>query len=339
MKQFTSVYDLQEPSLGGNLREAINAMVSKALAYKADPFKDRKLGADKRIGLLFLNPSLRTRLSTQVAASNLGMEAIVFNVDKEGWALEFEEGAIMSGNKVEHIKDAAPILGSYFDILCIRTFPSLKNREDDYSELYITQFIKYCGVPVISLESATLHPLQSLTDVVTITEVLNRQPSTVDRRPKIVLTWAPHVKALPQCVANSFAQWINAWGEADFVITHPEDYELSEEFTKGATITNNQDEALKNADFVYVKNWSTFKDYGKIYENDPDWMLTEDKLKLTNNAKIMHCLPVRRNVELSDEILDGPNSIITQQAGNRVWAAQAVISEILNPHPLKGSNE
>src|SRR5690349_8439407 len=200
MKNFISVHDVAN----------INALVAKALAYKSAPLSDKKLGADKRIGLLFLNPSLRTRLSTQVAASNLGMEAIVFNVDKEGWALEFEEGAIMSGNKVEHIKDAAPILGSYFDILCIRTFPSLKNREDDYSELYITQFIKYCGVPVISLESATLHPLQSLTDVVTITEVLNRQPSTVDRRPKIVLTWAPHVKALPQCVANSFAQWINA---------------------------------------------------------------------------------------------------------------------------------
>jgi N-succinyl-L-ornithine transcarbamylase len=330
MKQFTSVYDLQVPSLGGNLKDAINAMVSKALAYKADPFKDRKLGADKRIGLLFLNPSLRTRLSTQVAASNLGMEAVVFNVDKEGWALEFEEGAIMSGNKVEHIKDAAPILGSYFDILCIRTFPSLKNREDDYSELYITQFIKYCGVPVISLESATLHPLQSLTDVVTITEVLKNSKFEIrNSKPKIVLTWAPHVKALPQCVANSFAQWINAWDEADFVITHPEDYELSEQFTKGATVTHNQDEALKDADFVYVKNWSTYKDYGKIYENDPDWMLTEEKLKLTNDAKVMHCLPVRRNVELSDEVLDGSNSIITQQAGNRVWAAQAVISEIL----------
>src|SRR5690242_9644140 len=325
MKQFTSVYDLQEPSLGGNLREAINAMVSKALAYKADPFKDRKLGADKRIGLLFLNPSLRTRLSTQVAASNLGMEAIVFNVDKEGWALEFEEGAIMSGNTVEHIKDAAPVLGSYFDILCIRTFPSLKNREDDYSELYITQFIKYCGVPVISLESATLHPLQSLTDVITITE--NWKLKTENSKPKIVLTWAPHVKPLPQCVANSFSQWINAWDEADFVITHPEDYELKEEFTKGATITHNQDEALKNADFVYVKNWSTYNDYGKIYENDPEWMLTEDKLSITNNAKVMHCLPVRRNVELSDEVLDSANSVITQQAANRVWAAQTVISE------------
>lgn len=317
MKQFISVHDVSN----------INALVEKALMYKADPFKDRTLGADKRIGLLFLNPSLRTRLSTQVAAGNLGMEAIVFNVDKEGWALEFEEGAIMSGNTVEHIKDAAPVLGSYFDILCIRTFPSLKNKEDDYSELYISQFIKYCGVPVISLESSTLHPLQSLTDIVTIEEI--RRQSTVNRRLKIVLTWAPHVKALPQCVANSFAQWINAWGEADFVITHPEDYELNEAFTKGATITTNQDEALKDADFVYVKNWSTFNDYGKIYENDPAWMLTEEKLKLTNNAKVMHCLPVRRNVELSDEVLDSANSIVTQQAGNRVWAAQAVIAEIL----------
>jgi N-succinyl-L-ornithine transcarbamylase len=318
MKQFISVHD------AGN----INALVEKALTYKANPLQDKMLGAGKRIGLLFLNPSLRTRLSTQVAAANLGMDAIVFNVDKEGWALEFEEGAIMSGNTVEHIKDAAPVLGSYFDILCIRTFPSLKNREDDYSELYINQFIKYCGVPVISLESATLHPLQSLTDVITITESMKNLKSGI-RKPKIVLTWAPHVKSLPQCVANSFAQWINAWGEADFVITHPEDYELKEEFTKGATITHNQDEALKNADFVYVKNWSTYKDYGKIYENDPDWMLTEEKLQLTNNAKLMHCLPVRRNIELSDEVLDSANSIVTQQAANRVWAAQAVISEIL----------
>ena len=327
MKQFISVEDVSN----------INALAEKALMYKANPFKDKTLGANKRIGLLFLNPSLRTRLSTQVAAANLGMDAIVFNVDKEGWALEFEEGAIMSGSSVEHIKDAAPILGSYFDILCIRTFPSLKNREDDYSELYISQFIKYCGVPVISLESATLHPLQSLTDIVTIKEVLAGY-TTIKRKPKIVLTWAPHVKALPQCVANSFAQWINAWGEAEFVITHPEDYELSEAFTKGATITNDQNAALKDADFVYVKNWSTFKDYGKIYENDPGWMLTDAKLQLTNNAKVMHCLPVRRNVELSDEILDGSNSIVTQQAGNRVWAAQAVISEILSPQPLKGSS-
>jgi N-succinyl-L-ornithine transcarbamylase len=319
MKQFVSVHDVTN----------INALVKKALMYKANPFADRNLGADKRIGLLFLNPSLRTRLSTQVAARNLGMEAIVFNVDKEGWALEFEEGAIMSGNTVEHIKDAAPILGQYFDILCIRTFPSLKNKEDDYSEMFINQFIKYAGVPVVSLESATLHPLQSLTDIVTITESLNGNPVTGNRKPKIVLTWAPHIKPLPQCVANSFAQWVNAWGEAEFVITHPQDYELSEQFTKGAQITHDQDAALKDADFIYVKNWSTFTDYGKVYENDPEWMLTEEKLKSTHNAKVMHCLPVRRNVELSDEILDGPNSLVTQQAGNRVWAAQAVLSEIL----------
>ncbi|MBS1639076.1 MAG: acetylornithine carbamoyltransferase [Bacteroidetes bacterium] len=317
MKQFISVNDVNN----------INSLVAKALAYKANPFADKHLGAGKRIGLLFLNPSLRTRLSTQVAASNLGMEAIVFNVDKEGWALEFEEGAIMSGNTVEHIKDAAPILGKYFDVLAIRTFPSLKNKEDDYSELYIHQFIKYAGVPVVSLESATLHPLQSLTDIITIQE--DRKLLTINDRPKIVLTWAPHVKPLPQCVANSFSQWINTWKEADFVITHPQDYELDERFTKGAIIMHNQDEALKNADYVYVKNWSTFNDYGKVYENDPSWMLTNEKLQITNNAKVMHCLPVRRNVELSDEILDSANSLVTQQASNRVWAAQAVLSEIL----------
>jgi len=308
----------------------INGMVVKALNYKANPFLDRGLGADKRVGLLFLNPSLRTRLSTQLAATNLGMETIVFNVDKEGWALEFEEGAIMSGTTVEHVKDAAPILGQYFDLLCIRTFPSLKNREDDYSELVINSFVQYAGIPIVSMESATLHPLQSLTDIITIQENLNKFPLVEKRKPKVVLTWAPHVKPLPQCVANSFAEWITAWGEAEFVITHPEDYELSSAYTKGATILHDQDAALKGADFVYVKNWSTYTDYGKIYSNDPAWMLTQEKLNLTNSAKVMHCLPVRRNVELSDEILDSSNSIVTQQAGNRVWAAQAVLSELLN---------
>src|SRR5262245_43071790 len=208
---------------------------------------------------------MRTRLSTQIAAQNLGMDAIVFNVGNEGWALEFEEEAIMSGNTVEHVKDAAPIMGKYFDILAIRTFPSLKNREDDYSELFIKQFIKYAGIPVVSLESATLHPLQSLTDIITIHENYSLNLTSGGRGAKIVLTWAPHVKPLPQCVANSFSQWINAWGKAEFVITHPEDYELSKEFTKDATITHDQDEALKGADFIYVKNWSTYTDYGKIY--------------------------------------------------------------------------
>src|ERR1700678_2605976 len=288
MRNFISASDVPD----------IGKLVSSALAFKAEPLKDKLLGAHKRVGMLFLNPSMRTRLSTQIAAQNLGAEPIVFNVDKEGWALEFEEEAIMSGNTVEHVKDAAPIMGHYFDILCIRTFPSLKNKEDDYSELYIKQFIKYSGIPVVSLESATLHPLQSLTDIITIHETM----AGLVRRPKIVLTWAPHVKALPQCVGNSFAQWINAWGKADFVITHPEDYELDTQFTKGATIMHDQDAALKGADFVYVKNWSTYTDYGKIYCNDPGWMLTNEKLRLTNNAKVMHCLPVRRNVELSDEI-------------------------------------
>ncbi|MEO5979116.1 MAG: acetylornithine carbamoyltransferase [Chryseolinea sp.] len=302
----------------------INALVQRALDYKASPLKDKNLGSGKRIGLLFLNPSMRTRLSTQIAAQNLGLECIVFNVGQDGWSLEFEDEAIMSGSTVEHVKDAAPILGKYFDILGIRTFPTLLNKEDDYNELYIKQFIKYSGIPVVSLESATLHPLQSLTDVITIRETFKEK-----RRPKIVLTWAPHVKALPQCVANSFSQWINAWGEADFVITHPEDYELDPEFTNGASVTLNQSEALKWADFVYIKNWSTYTDYGKIYCNDPKWMMNNEKLLLTHSAKIMHCLPVRRNVEVSDEILDGANSIVTKQASNRVWAAQAVLSEIL----------
>lgn len=318
MKNFISVQDVSD----------IDGLVKKALACKANPYARKDIGKNRRIGMLFLNPSMRTRLSTQIAAQNLGMEAIVFNVTQEGWALEFEEEAIMSGSTVEHVKDAAPVMGKYFDILCVRTFPSLKNKEDDYSELFIKQFIKYAGVPVVSLESATLHPLQSLTDVITITENLNR------KNPKIVLTWAPHVKPLPQCVANSFSQWINAWGKANFVITHPEDYELDPQFTNGATITTNQEDALRNADFVYVKNWSTYTDYGRIYSNDPEWMMTNEKLSLTNAAKVMHCLPVRRNVELSDEILDGPNSIVTQQASNRVWAAQAVLSEILESNGL-----
>ncbi len=314
MKNFISAGDAPD----------IKRLVKQALDYKTNPLKDAKLGAGKRIGLLFLNPSMRTRLSTQIAAQNLGMEAIVFNVGQDGWALEFEDEAIMSGTTVEHVKDAAPILGKYFDVLGIRTFPSLLNKVEDYSELYIHQFIKYAGIPVVSLESSTLHPLQSLTDVITISDTFKET-----RKPKIVLTWAPHVKALPQCVANSFSQWINAWGEADFVITHPEDYELDEQFTKGALITHDQSAALDNADFVYVKNWSTYTDYGKIYCNDPKWMLTNEKLNLTNHGKVMHCLPVRRNVELSDEILDSTSSIVTQQAANRVWAAQSVLHEIL----------
>lgn len=315
MQNFISVNDVND----------IDALVKKALEYKLNPLLDKHLGVNKRIGLLFSNPSLRTRISTQIAAENLGMHVLSFNIDKDGWKLEFEEEVMMNGTAVEHIKDAAPILGNYFDVIGVRSFPSLTNKEDDYSEHVIKQFIKYAGVPVVSLETATLHPLQSLTDIITIKESL----AASIKKPKVVLTWAPHIKPLPQCVANSFAQWINAWGQAEFVITYPEDYELDEQFTKGATITHNQQEALKDADFVYVKNWSTYKDYGKIYSNDLSWMLTNEKLRVTNNAKVMHCLPVRRNIELSDEVLDSTNSLITQEASNRVWAAQAVLAEIL----------
>ena len=319
MKQFISVNDVTD----------INALVQKALAYKVDPTIDKQLGAGKRLGMLFLNPSLRTRLSTQVAALNLGMEAIVFNVDKEGWALEFSEGAIMNGTTVEHIKDAAPVLGNYFDILCIRTFPGLVNQSDDYSEKIIHQFIRYAGIPIVSLESATLHPLQSLTDIMTIQESIKLSGTFKNKKPKVVLTWAPHIKSIPQCVSNSFSEWMNAWGEADFVITHPKGYELSTAYTDGAAISYDQDAALSGADFVVVKNWSAFNAYGKVLCTDNDWMLTNQKLANTNNAKIMHCLPVRRNVELSDEVLDGPNSLVTQEASNRVWAAQAVLASIL----------
>ncbi|MEN9350151.1 MAG: hypothetical protein RL372_1129 [Bacteroidota bacterium] len=318
MKQFIQVGDVSD----------IQALINKGLEYKQNPFMDKMLGAGKRVGLLFLNPSLRTRLSTQVAAQNLGMDAVVFNVDKEGWALEFAEGAIMNGTTVEHVKDAAPVLGQYFDILCIRTFPGLQNRDEDYAEKIINQFIKYAGVPVVSLESATLHPLQSLTDLITIQESI--AATQLIKKPKVVLTWAPHVKALPQCVANSFAQWVTAANFADVVIAHPAGYELSESYTKGATITHDQAAALEGADFVYVKNWSSYEDYGKVFCTDPAWMLTANSLKHSNNAKVMHCLPVRRNVELSDEILDSSSSLVTKQAGNRVWAAQAVLSTLLN---------
>lgn len=314
MKQFISVSDV--PS--------VPRLADIALDYKSNPFKDKGLGENKSIGMIFLNPSLRTRLSTQVAAKNLGMEPIVFNIDKEGWALEMTDGVIMNGNTSEHVKEAAAVMGQYFDILAIRTFPGLKNKEEDYTEKYINQFIRYAGKPVVSLESATLHPLQSLTDVITIRERWN-QP----RKPKVVMTWAPHVKALPQAVPNSFAEWMNAWGEVDFTITHPEGYELDPKFSGNAHIEHNQDKALEGADFVYVKNWSSYEDYGKIACTDPSWQFTNAKLQHTNNAKVMHCLPVRRNVVIADEVLDGPNSIVIQEAGNRVWAAQAVLSEIL----------
>lgn len=316
MRHFISVNDVHN----------IDELVKDALAFKQNPLSQKHLGANKRLGLLFLNPSLRTRLSTQIAAENLGLNVIVLNVDKDGWKMEFDDDAIMNGTSVEHIKDAAPILGNYFDVLGVRSFPSLISKKEDYSEQIITQFIKYANIPIVSLESATLHPLQSLTDVVTIEEQMQ---TTKIIKPKIVLSWAPHIKPLPQCVSNSFAQWINAWGTADFVITHPKGHELDEQFTNGAKIVYNQNEALQDADFVYVKNWSAYNDYGKLLCNDERWMLNSVSIQKTNNAKIMHCLPVRRNVELSGELLDSENSLTTTQASNRVWAAQAVLSNLL----------
>ncbi|MEP0711941.1 acetylornithine carbamoyltransferase [Algoriphagus sp.] len=300
-----------------------NELIELALLYKANPALDKAKGEGKRIGCIFLNPSLRTRVSTQLAALNLGLEPIVLNMDKEGWALEMQEGAIMNKGTVEHIKDAAAVLGSYFDMLAIRAFPSLTNKEEDVSDFVFSQFVKYSGIQVISLESATRHPLQSLADQITI-----RENWSGKKKPKIVLTWGPHIKAIPHAVANSFAEWTLGM-DHDLTITHPSGYELDEEFTKGAKIEYNQSKALEDADFVYVKNWSAFNDYGKIISTDASWMLTEDHFKKAPSAKVMHCLPVRRNLELSDEILDGKRSLVQEQAKNRVYAAQAVISHLL----------
>ena len=320
MQQFISAHDVPD----------IYQLIQKALQYKANPLLDQLLGKGKRLGLIFLNPSLRTRISTQVAAENIGLTSMVFNVGSEGWQWEFEDGVVMNGQTVEHIKDAAPVLGQYFDILAFRTFPTLTDKKKDYSEYAMHQLIKYSEIPVISLESATLHPLQSLADLITISENIS-----LERKPKIVLTWAPHIKPIPQCVANSFAQWVNKWDKAEFVITHPAGYELDEQFTNGASIEYNQQKALEGADFVYVKNWSTYKEYGKVICNNPSWMLTKESWQATNQARIMHCLPVRRNVELSDAMLDFDYSLVNQQAGNRVWAAQAVLAEILKNYSGK----
>lgn len=316
MKLFSSVHDIS------NLKDAVN----QALLLKADSFAHQSLGKNKTLGLVFLNPSLRTRLSTQKAALNLGMNVMVMNLDKEGWALETEDGVVMNGSAVEHIREAAAVMGQYCDILGFRSFPKLQNREEDYSEGVFNKFVKFCGVPVVSLESATLHPLQSFADLITIEE------HKKIAKPKVVLTWAPHVKSLPQAVPNSFSEWMckaQAEGMLDFVITHPQGLELAEKFTPGAKIEHNQDAALQGADFVYAKNWSSYNDYGKMVSLAESWMITNDKLAQTNEAKVMHCLPVRRDFELSAEILDGPHSLVIQQAANRVCSAQTVLKNML----------
>jgi N-succinyl-L-ornithine transcarbamylase len=312
MYHFTSVHD------AGHLPTLVNS----ALQLKKDPNAFRELGNYKTIGLLFFNSSLRTRLSTQKAAQQLGMDVMVMNVGADSWQLEMKEGVIMNSDKAEHVAEAAAVIGQYCDIVGVRSFPGLVDRAFDYSEQVLNQFIKYTGKPIVSLESATRHPLQSLTDLITITEYKKVE------RPKVVLTWAPHVKSLPQCVPNSFAEWMNE-ADVDFTIAHPKGYELAPEFSGNAKISNDPREAFEGADFIYAKNWSSYEDYGKIISSDPAWMVSAEKMKLTNDAKFMHCLPVRRNVVVEDAVIDSSNSIVIQQAGNRVWAAQAVLKSIL----------
>ncbi len=311
MKNFLSIDDVDDPI----------AMVKNVFEIKRAPLADDSIGKGKVLGLVFFNSSLRTRMSTTRAAYNLGMNVMVLNVSSDSWQLEFEDGVIMDKGAVEHVKEAVPVMTSYCDILGVRSFPGLKNRDKDYQEEVLHSFVKNARCPVINLESSTLHPLQSLTDLSTIEE--HKQ----SEKPQVVLTWAPHPRSLPQSVANSFAQWMNKTNY-DLTIVQPEGLELSEQFTAGAKIEWNQEKALEGADFVYVKNWSSYHHYG-ARKDHPEWTITSEKLALTNSAKVMHCLPVRRNVVMADEVLDGPNAIVIQQAENRLYAAQAVLKEIL----------
>lgn len=311
MKQFTAVSDISDPI----------ALAEEALAIKADPFAQDQLGKNKTMVLLFFNPSLRTRLSTQKAGLNLGMSVISMNA-AQGWQLEFEDNIVMNTDKAEHIREAAAVVSQYADIIGIRTFPSLTDKEKDYSDFIINRFIKYASVPVISLESAIRHPLQSLADLVTIKE------QTTKKRPRVVLSWAPHPRALPQAVSNSFIEWMQA-ADLDLVITHPEGYELSSDFVKDTAVEYDQTKAFEGADFIYTKNWSSYEQYGKILQQDNQWMITPEKMALTNNGKFMHCLPVRRNVVVADGVLDSPQSLVIEQANNRTYAAQAVIARML----------
>ncbi|SFD63531.1 N-acetylornithine carbamoyltransferase [Spirosoma endophyticum] len=311
----------------------LDALIQSGLDAKANPFADQHLGKNKTIGLIFFNSSLRTRLSTQKAAQNLGMNVITLNVGagQDSWGLEMEEGVIMNGDKAEHIREAAAVIGRYCDVIAIRAFAELKDRDKDYREQVMHQFAKYAGVPIVNLESATRHPLQSLADCITIQEA-QLKSSLIPARPKVVLTWLPHFKPLPQAVANSFCEWMNVRanaGHVEFVVTHPEGYELAPEFVGNARVIYNQDEAFAGADFIYGKNWSSYTHYGQVLTQDPSWAVTMADLRLTNNGKFMHCLPVRRNLKVADEVLDSPQSLVIEQAANREWSAQAVLKEIL----------
>lgn len=314
MTNFISIDDID------NIAQALQ----NAQYVKTNPFKDKNLGKDKTMLLIFFNSSLRTRLSTQKAAMNLGMNVIVLDINQGAWRLETERGVIMDGDKSEHILEAIPVMGTYCDIIGVRSFAGLTNKQEDYSEKILNQFILHSGKPVVSLESATGHPLQSFADLITIEEYKREE------RPKVVLSWAPHPKALPQAVPNSFAQWMSAAGY-NVVITHPKGYELCPEFTRGCKIEYNQIEAFKEADFIYAKNWSVYNDsdYGKVLCKEMDWRVDEAKMAITNNAYFMHCLPVRRNMIVTDEVIESNRSLVIKEAANRVVSAQTVIKEIL----------
>jgi len=309
MKNYTSINDIDN----------LISWIEEAKEIKENPLKDIQLGKNKTLGLLFFNSSLRTRLSTQKAALNLGMDPIVMNVSGDAWGIEFGDGKIMNGNTAEHIKEAAAVVSQYCDVIAVRAFPSLIDKEEDESEKVLKSFIKFASVPIVSMESATRHPLQGLTDAITISE------NTTKKKPKVVLSWAPHVKALPHAVANSFTQAMQKM-DVDFIIANPEGYNLNPEITKDTPIYHDQEEAFKDADFVYTKNWSSYDDYGKIRNTDSNWMITKEKL---GNAKFMHCLPVRRNVVVEDAVLDSDRSLVIEQANNRTYAAQLVLKKIL----------
>ena len=309
MKNYTSINDIND----------INSWIEEAKEIKKNPLGNIKLGKNKTLGLLFFNSSLRTRLSTQKAALNLGMDPIVMNVSGDAWGIEFGDGTVMNGNTAEHIKEAAQVVSQYCDVIAVRAFPTLKDKEIDESEQVLESFVKFASVPVISMESATGHPLQGLTDAITIAE------NTTKKKPKVVLSWAPHVKTLPHAVGNSFVQAMQKM-DVEFIIANPKGYNLNPEITKNTPIYHNQEEAFKDADFVYTKNWSSYETYGQILEVDENWMITKDKI---GEAKFMHCLPVRRNVVVEDAVLDSDNSIVIQQANNRTFAAQLVLKKIL----------
>jgi N-succinyl-L-ornithine transcarbamylase len=312
MKHFTSVIDIPD----------LKTAVETALEIKKNRFAHQHLGKNKTMVLIFFNPSLRTRLSTQKAAMNLGMNTMVMNVGEDSWQLESELGVVMDGDKPEHLREAIPVIGKYCDVIGVRAFANFENRETDYSERILNQFKRYAGVPVISMEGATRHPLQSYADLVTIEEFKTTE------RPKVVLTWAPHPKALPQAVPNSFVEWMRKT-DYELVVTHPEGYELASEFMGDLKVEYNQQKAFEDADFIYAKNWASFSDYGKILSKDFGWTVNEQKMELTNNAKFMHCLPVRRNVIVTDGVIESENSIVVEQAANREITAQAVLKMIL----------